>query len=138
MKFLHIFFSTACFMALVGLGFGQEVQMSEPKNIVGDSELEVKVVDQNCWVEVYEDTDFDVNDPYLRIRGPFEAGSLEALAGQEWSDEIESVIVGPSATVFAFGFSGTEVTFVANHKIGDLAELDMSDDIESIKVQCNL
>lgn len=113
--------------------------MEEPQDIIGNNELEVEIVDKNCWVELYEDTDFDVDDPYVRIKGPFEAGSLEALAGQDWSDEIQSILVGPNAIMFAYedpGFSGTEVVFVANQKVGELAELNMSDDIESLKVQC--
>lgn len=33
-------------------------------------------------------------------------------------------------------FSGPEVVFVANQRIRELDELDLSDDIESLKVQC--
>lgn len=140
MKYAYILVTTVCLMAAVSLGFGQEVRMDDPKNIVGTSEVEVQVVDQNCWVELYEDTEFDMDDPHVRLKGPFEAGSLEALAGTNWNDEIQSLIVGPSATVFAYedtGFTGTEVVFVANQKVGELDELNMSDDIESIKVQCS-
>lgn len=139
MKYLKIFLCSMCLTALGSLGFGQEIRMDEPQDIIGPDDLEVEVVDKNCWVELYEDTDFDVDDPHIKIRGPFEAGSLEALAGQDWHDEIQSLMVGPSATVFAYeepGFSGTEVVFVANQKVGELGELDMSDDIESLKVQC--
>jgi hypothetical protein len=139
MKYFQIFLSSVCLTALAGLGFSQEIRMEEPKDIIGAHELEVEIVDKNCWVELYEDSDFDVDDSYVRIKGPFEAGSLEALAGQDWSDEIQSIMVGPSATVFAYedpGFSGTEVVFVADQKVGELADLNMSDDIESLKVQC--
>ncbi|MDR4496246.1 MAG: hypothetical protein AB7P17_03360 [Nitrospirales bacterium] len=140
MKYVHILLITVYLTIFVGMGFGQEVRMGTPNNVIGPSEMEVEVVDQNCWVELYEDTEFDVDDPHIRIKGPFEAGSLEALAGQDWSDEIESLIVGPSATIFVYkdpSFSGTEAVFVANQKVGELAELNMSDDIESIKVQCS-
>jgi hypothetical protein len=141
MKYVHIFLTSVWLTALAGLGFGQEIRMEEPRDIIGANELEMEIVDKNCWVELYEDTDFDVDDPHVKIGGPFEAGSLEALAGQDWNDEIQSLMVGPSATVFAYedpGFSGTEVVFVANQKVGELGELDLSDDIESLKVQCNL
>jgi hypothetical protein len=56
-----------------------------------------------------------------------------------WNNEIQSLIVGPSASVYAYkdrDFSGTEVAFLSNQRFSELGELDMSDEIESLKVQC--
>ena len=101
--------------------------------------MEVQVVDKNCWADLFEDTDFDMDDPHVRLLGPFQSATLEDVAGRKWNNEIESLIVGPSATVYSYkdrDFLGTEVVFVKNQRISNLGELDMSDDIESLKIQC--
>ncbi|WP_342346951.1 hypothetical protein, partial [uncultured Nitrospira sp.] len=105
----------------------------------GASDMDVQVVDKNCWAELFEDTGFDMDDPHVRVQGPFQSATLEDVAGLKWNDEIESLTVGPNATVYAYkdrDFSGTEVVFVANQRVSDLAELNMSDDIESLKIKC--
>jgi hypothetical protein len=59
------------------------------------------VVDNNCWADLFEDTKFDVDDPHVRLMGPFQSATLEDVASQNWNDEIQSLIVGPNARVFA-------------------------------------
>ena len=47
--------------------------------------------------------------------------------------------MGPNATVLAYkdsDFMGPEVAFISNQRVSDLGELDMSDAIESLKIQC--
>ncbi|WNM62182.1 hypothetical protein [Candidatus Nitrospira neomarina] len=133
MKFSYMLNGALALTFITGVAYGQE------NMVAGASDMEMQVVDKNCWVELYEDTDFDVDDPHVRVAGPFQSSTLEDVAGQNWNNEIESLIVGPNAMVYAYedpDFSGTEVAFVANQRNSDLADLDLSDDIESLKINC--
>lgn len=133
MKFTYMLNGALALTFIAGVSYGQE------NMVAGASDMEMQLVDKNCWVELFEDTDFDVDDPHVRVAGPFQSATLEDVAGQNWNNEIESLIVGPNAMVYAYkdpDFSGTEVAFVANQRNSDLADLDMSDNIESLKIQC--
>ena len=119
------------FSAWVMLAFGTSVKAAD---------LELQVIDKGCWVEIYEDDNYDKDDPHLHIQGPAEFASLKDLKGRNWNNDIESVIVGPSATVKAYkdkDFKGTEIAFTSNQRVPNLGKLDMSDDIESMKVSCH-
>ena len=119
------------FSALLVLAFGSSVTAAD---------LEVQVVDRGCWVEIYEDDNYDKDDPHLQIQGPAEFASLKDLKGRNWNNDIESVIVGPNATVKAYkdkDFKGTEIAFTSNQRVPNLGKLDMSNDIESMKVSCH-
>lgn len=103
------------------------------------ADLEVQVVDKDCWVEIYEDDKFDSDDPHLRLQGPQDIATLKNLKGRDWNDDIESVMVGPNAMVRAYSkkdFQGTELAFAPNQRIPDLAKLNMANDIESMKISC--
>ena len=118
------------FSAWVMLAFASSVKAAD---------LELQVIDKGCWVEVYEDDNYDKDDPHLQIQGPAEFASLKDLKGRNWNNDIESLIVGPSATVKAYkdkDFKGTEIAFTSNQRVPDLGKLDMSDDIESMKLSC--
>ncbi|MEO8324803.1 MAG: hypothetical protein ABI618_03070 [Nitrospirota bacterium] len=133
MKFTHMLNGAVALTFIAGVAYGQE------NMIASTSDMEMQVVDKNCWAELFEDTDFDVDDPHVRVQGPFQSATLEDVAGLKWNNEIESLIVGPNATVYAYkdrDFSETEVVFVANQRVSDLAELNLSDDIESLKIKC--
>jgi hypothetical protein len=119
------------FTAWVMLAFASSVKAAD---------LELQVIDKGCWVEVYEDDNYDKDDPHLQIQGPAEFASLKDLKGRNWNNDIESLIVGPSATVKAYkdkDFKGTEIAFTSNQRVPDLGKLDMSDDIESMKLSCH-
>jgi hypothetical protein len=123
---LRILFST-----LLVLAFGNSVKAAD---------LELQVVDKGCWVEIYEDDNYDKDDPHLQIQGPAEFASLKDLKGRNWNNDIESVIVGPNATVKAYkdkDFKGTEIAFTSNQRVPNLGKLDMSNDIESMKISCH-
>lgn len=123
---LRIFFS-----AWLVLAVGSSVKAAD---------LELQVIDRGCWVEIYEDDNYDKDDPHLQIQGPAEFASLKDLKGRNWNNDIESVIVGPNATVKAYNdkdFKGTEIAFTSNQRVPNLGKLDMSNDIESMKVSCH-
>jgi len=103
------------------------------------ADLELKLVDKNCWIEVFDDTKYDADDPHVKIEGPKEIASLKNLDGRNWNNEIQSVIVGSDATVLAYtkrDFKGTEIAFAPGQRIPDLSKMDMSNEIESMKIAC--
>ncbi len=99
-----------------------------------------QMMEKNCWIEVFDDTKYDADDPHVKVQGPMELSSLKNLQGRNWNNEIQSVIVGPDATVRAYkdkDFKGTEIAFAPGQRVPDLSDVDMSNDIESMKVSCN-
>lgn len=103
------------------------------------SDVELKTVDKACWAEIFEDTDFDKDDPHVTIQGPAEMPSLKDFSGRNWNNEIESIIVGPNAEIKAYpnkDYQGTELVLKPNRRASDLSKLNMSDDIESMKISC--
>lgn len=103
------------------------------------ADVEMKMVDKNCWIEVFEDSKYDANDPHVKVDGPKEYASLKNLNGRDWNNDIQSIIVGSSALVLAYtdkDFKGTEVAFAPGQRIPDLSKLDMSNDIESMQITC--
>ncbi len=103
------------------------------------ADLELQLVDKNCFIEIFEDDHFDVDDPHVVLQGPKEYATLKNLAGKDWSNDIESVIVGSNATVRAYedkDFKGTEIAFASGQRVPNLGKLDMANDIESMKISC--
>ncbi len=103
------------------------------------ADLELQVVDKNCFMEIFEDDAFDADDPHVVLQGPKEFATLKNLAGKDWSNDIESVIVGSNATVRAYedkDFKGTEIAFAPGQRVPNLGKLDMANDIESLKITC--
>lgn len=103
------------------------------------ADVELQVVDKNCYIEIFEDDNYDADDPHIRIQGPKEFATLKNLQGKDWANDIESVVVGSNATVYAYedkDFKGTEIVFAPGQKVPNLGKLDMANDIESMKVIC--
>ena len=103
------------------------------------ADMEIQMVDKNCWIEVFDDTKYDADDPHVKVDGPKEYASLKNLNGRDWNNDIQSVIVGSSATVRAYkdkDFKGTEIAFAPGQRIPDLSQLDMANHIESMKIAC--
>jgi len=101
--------------------------------------VDLKVVDKNCWIEIFDDDEFDEGDAHVKIQGPADYSSLKDVYGRDWSNDIESVIVGSNATVKAWmnkDFSGPEITFSPGQRVPKLSKLSMSNTIESMKISC--
>lgn len=108
-------------------------------SMVYAADMEIKVVDKNCWIEVFDDSEYDIDDPHIKIQGPAEFTSLKDLDGRDWNNDIESVIVGTNATVHAWkekDFKGPEIAFTPGQRVPKLSKLDMSNTIESMKITC--
>ena len=113
------------------IGTGNRVVILKP----GDPAMS-----DGCWAEIFEDDDFDQSDPHIIIKGPFDAASLKDLAGRNWNNDIESLIMGPRATMYAYeekDFKSTEIVFAPNQRVKDLSEVKMGNDIESFRLKCN-
>lgn len=105
------------------------------------ADLETKMVDKNCWIQVFGDTKYDDKNANVRLQGPKEYATLKGVQGKDWNNEIESVMVGPGATVRAYkerDFMGQEIVFASDQRIPKLSELGMSNDIESMKIICEI
>lgn len=103
------------------------------------ADMDLQIVDKNCWVEIFEDDNFDADDPHVKIQGPKEVATLKNLMGKDWANDIESVIVGSNTSVHAYedkDFKGTEITFAPGQRVPNLGKLDMANDIESMKIAC--
>ena len=103
------------------------------------ADMELQLVDKNCWIEIFEDDNYDANDPHVKIQGPKEVSTMKNLEGKDWANDIESVIVGSNASVHAYedkDFKGTEITFAPGQRVSNLGKLDMANDIESMKISC--
>ena len=103
------------------------------------ADMDIQAVDKNCFIEIFEDDNFDVDDPHVVLQGPKEYASLKAIKGKDWSNDIESVIVGSNATVRAYedkDFKGTELALLPGQRVQNLGKLDMANDIESMKIAC--
>src|SRR6266487_644429 len=88
------------------------------------ADLQLQVVDKDCWVEIFDNTKYDADKPHAKIMGPNEFATLKDLDGKDWTNDIESVIVGPNATVFAYkekDFKGTEISFTPGQRVPDLS-----------------
>lgn len=116
----------------------------------------------NCWVDVFDRTDFDGNR--VRITGPAELPTLTKLEGRDWSDRIESLVVGPDASVTAYrnegfridqeagpayhgealrawgespeSYGDQEITFGADKREHHLGELHFHRNIRALKITC--
>ena len=103
------------------------------------SAVDFKVEDKNCWIEVFDDDEFDESDPHVKIQGPAEYATLKDVYGRDWNNDIESVIVGSNATVHVWmdkAFRGPEITFTQGQSVPKLSKLKMSNTIESMKITC--
>ena len=103
------------------------------------SASDLEVVDKNCFVEIFDDDEFDDDDPHVKIQGPGEYPTLKDVYGRNWSKDIESMIVGSTATVHAWmnrDFTGPEMTFTPGQRVPKLSKLKMSNAIQSMKISC--
>ncbi len=64
---------------------------------------------------------------------------MKALNDRDWGNEIESVIMGPDASLLIYtetNWKGRRMAFVSNHRVLDLDKFQMANDIESLRVEC--
>ena len=42
------------------------------------ADVELQLVDKNCWIEVFDDITYDADDPHVKVQGPKEYASEES------------------------------------------------------------
>ncbi|MGQ0809614.1 MAG: hypothetical protein ACT4OO_00105 [Nitrospiraceae bacterium] len=103
------------------------------------ADMQVQAVDKGCWVEIFDDDKYDASDPHVTVQGPMQSATLKNFSGRDWSNDIESLIMGSNATMHAYSdkdFKGTEISFTPNQRVPDLSDLKMANEIESLKITC--
>ncbi len=96
-----------------------------------------------CWVHVFDDKNFKVTDDNHMICGPGKWPNLRNLAGAvkiNWGDEIESLKVGPGATVIVWigeQYTGMSQTFGPGTEHPNLKQIaGLGDQISSLEIKC--
>ncbi len=87
-----------------------------------------------CYIDVWRNANFE--GECVRIEGPAEYPNLEFSNG-DWGDQIGSLRAGPHAFVCAYrdkDFKDEMIAFGPNQEVANLAELNVDDDIDSIKL----
>jgi hypothetical protein len=97
----------------------------------------------DCWAHFFDDRNFKLDDDNHKLCGPGKWPSLRNLPGApklNWSDEIESLRVGPSATVIVWteeNFTGISHSFEPGTSNASLKTIpNLSDNISSIEIRC--
>ena len=44
-----------------------------------DADMKTKMVDKNCGIEIFEDDNYDADDPHIKIQGQKEFSTREEL-----------------------------------------------------------
>jgi hypothetical protein len=116
----------------------------------------------DCWVDLYDKPEFAGS--HVRIEGPRNLANLNNLNGENWSNRIESLAVGPRGEVVAYkqqdyneehsgqlnhpdalqawgqkempALHELEITFGPGKKEHHLGELRFHQNINSLKLQC--
>ncbi|HIG64931.1 MAG TPA: hypothetical protein EYQ43_05100 [Methyloprofundus sp.] len=70
-----------------------------------------------CWAEIYDDTQF--RGKSVRLKGPIQLTNLLHVQGSNWDKKIESLVVGPKATLIVFENKNFKLTLseMANHPV---------------------
>jgi hypothetical protein len=94
-----------------------------------------------CWVHIWEDENFQDNNDV--IYGPGKWNNMRGLPGAnkaDWGDEIDSLKVGPGATVTVWedeNFGDNSQTYgPGTEKTNLRGDPDMGDQIDSIEIKC--
>jgi hypothetical protein len=94
-------------------------------------------------VRIYDDKNFKETDEHHLLCGPGKWPHLRNLPGTakvEWGDEIESLKVGPAATVIVWageGYTGASQTYGPRTEKANLKGTpNLSDAISSLEIRC--
>ena len=64
--------------------------------------------DENCWAEFFQGSDYA--GPHFRLAGPVELDNLQNVNGENWASRIDSLKVGPKATLVVFENTNFKLT----------------------------
>lgn len=71
----------------------------------------------SCWADLYDDTQF--KGKHIRLKGPVQLANLAKVNGANWDKRIESIVVGPKATLTVFENKNYKLTLseMAKHPV---------------------
>ena len=71
----------------------------------------------DCWADLYVDTEFAGKT--IRLQGPIKLANLLKVQGENWDKKIESLVVGPKATLTVFENQNFKLTLseMAKHPV---------------------
>ena len=71
----------------------------------------------DCWADLYDDTEFAGKT--IRLQGPIKLANLLKVQGENWDNKIESLVVGPKATLTVFENQNFKLTLseMAKHPV---------------------
>ncbi|MGZ8227601.1 MAG: beta/gamma crystallin domain-containing protein [Methylococcaceae bacterium] len=118
--------------------------------------------DEDCWAEFFESNDYA--GKHLRLDGPIQLENLRNVNGENWESRIDSIKVGPKASVTVFenidfkltlkeiakypdlmrslgvteqdAREDSELIFGAKSKIHDLSDFNFHHKTRSLKIDC--
>ncbi len=116
----------------------------------------------DCWIDFYGNPSY--KGEHFRLGGPAQLKNLVKVKGQNWDKKIESLIVGPSATLTVFEnknfkltltemsnhpvlmeslgitkqdiLEDSEIIFRANAKVDNFGDYNFYHKIRSLRVEC--
>ena len=110
----------------------------EPVVMLVPVEVSSKALEGGCWAQFYDERNF--KGDMLTLVGPAELGSVNKGSGRQFKRNIDSLVLGPKATLTIFEhqmFKDKSVKFPANSKeAGLIKKLGFGGRIESIQLQC--
>ena len=92
--------------------------------------------DKDCWADFFEDSQYEGR--HLRLQGPASLASLKTVNGQSWDLSIDSIKVGPKASVTVYEHPNFKLTLTEMAKFPELmkalnvTEQDIKEDSELI------
>ena len=118
--------------------------------------------DKECWAEFFQDSQYAGKQ--FRLEGPVQLENLSNVHGENWESRIESLKVGPKASVTVYentnfkltlkemekypdllrslgltekdAMEDKELIFKANSRIHDLSDFNFRNKIRSLKIDC--
>ena len=101
-------------------------------------EISNKALEGGCWAQFYDERNF--KGDMLTVVGPASIGSLDKGSGRQFKKSIDSLVLGPKATLKIYEhqlFKDKSVEFAANSKeAGLIKKLGFSGRIQSLQLQC--
>jgi hypothetical protein len=101
-------------------------------------EISAPALKNGCWAQLYDERNF--KGDVFTVVGPMQLVSTDNSAGRQLKKNIDSLVIGPRATLTVFEhsmFKDKSVTFGPNSKeAGLIKKLGFTGRIESLKLDC--
>lgn len=110
----------------------------EPVVMLVPVEISNKALESGCWAQFYDQRNF--KGDILTLVGPAELGSADRGTGRQFKRNIDSLVLGPKATLKVFEhqmFKDKAVNFSANaREPGLIKKLGLGGRIQSLQLEC--